>query len=345
MINSSEINNASIPSPDSSAKDDISTTNIIYGVYTTLVSVFTITGNLLIILAFIWEHSLREKASNLFILALSSADLMYGVYMCVFSTPLAILRVFPYGEIGCMLAVGLSNITYIYGNFLLVAISIDRVLLVSMDYSRYSTFQTKPRVKLTIFICFVSCVAITVFELCLWNYAKRVNIIARSLTFSHYCLSPPRRIKTFGLSYSLGFICGPVFLVAILSSAFFCLLYKRIKKNSKIGNDSSSSANSQPSANNSTDSNNDGSSSHGVKRYMKAAVTLSALVTSMGVSMLPYCIYVLVELFCPLCSDPKLVYILLTIIQCNPLLDPIFYGATQPKIRQLYKNKFRKFFI
>ena len=76
---------------------------------------------------------------------------------------------------------------------------------------------------------------------------------------------------------------------------------------------------------------------------MKSAITLTVLVVSMCISMLPYSIYLLVVglsgRFSVIVND-----IMWIIVQLNPLLGPIFYAATQKQLREYYWSKIRGLF-
>ena len=115
-------------------KHYIMATGIFYyhGVFATIITSITIIGNLLTIVAFFRVRMLRLNPSNQLILALSIADLLYAVFVLVFAAiPYAFLSYYPYGEIGCSILVAGSNF-YVVGNLILVAISVDRLLLVSL---------------------------------------------------------------------------------------------------------------------------------------------------------------------------------------------------------------------
>ena len=78
-------------------------------------------------------------------------------------------------------------------------------------------------------------------------------------------------------------------------------------------------------------------------RYIKPAVTLTGLVLSMAICMLPYCFYVIIiELGCELCNNTDVLYALLLLQFSNSALDPIIYVFTREKVRQFYGTCFCK---
>ena len=113
----------------------------IYGVTTFVMSIITIIGNVMTVVVFQQERSLTVKPSNLLILALSMTDLIYGVYILIYYGITVFGLGYPYGELGCMVSVVLEN-TFVISNILLVGISLDRVFLITVDYSKYIKLQT-----------------------------------------------------------------------------------------------------------------------------------------------------------------------------------------------------------
>ena len=76
-------------------------------------------------------------------------------------------------------------------------------------------------------------------------------------------------------------------------------------------------------------------------RYVKAAVTLGALVVAVNICVLPFILYVIiVSFFCPQCSNGFIRDILANILYMNSCLNPILYAATMSKIRRFYKSLF-----
>ena len=332
-----------------------------YGIFSTIITCINITGNTLTVIAFINDKSLRVNPSNTLILALSVTDLLYGLTVFTFvSVPYVFALGYPYGEAGCMTLVTFSNL-YVVGNLLLVAISIDRISLVGMNYSKYVKMQTPKRMKVFICICYSTGIAAALFELSLWKHAKNTIKSAASIDFDNYCISPSRYITWFGPLYSLGLFCVPAVVVGILSAVFFVLLHARIQNTRKIGNSVASGSVSQAMASRATqssvtatvnasqaaearssDSRDDGSDTK--NRYIKPAITLGALVASMLFCLFPYCIFLIVGVFCRACNKTDVRFILLLFVQMNPMLDPIFYAATQRNIRRFYKTKCSKLY-
>ena len=323
----------------------------IFGVCSLFVSALTIVGHSMTIHAFRQVPNLTTNPSNLFILALSAVDLIFGLNIFFYY---AIPNTFglgnPFGEIGCLLSVFLDDV-YITGNFLLVAISVDRVMLVSMDYSKYMKSQTKIRIKLVIGLCCAIGFLNAVIEVALWGYAKSVNEAAANIDFDAYCVYPARRMKWFSLYITFGVYCPPVFIVGILSVVFLIFLRRRMQKSTRIGSEVRSAVRSNAGRSDGNGGRSDGGSTgrsdgggEGERdvmrnRYLKPAITLGALVTAMTISMLPLCIYLVIEAFADRPNNYNLVYIMWFIYELNPCLDAVFYAATQRSIKEYYWQK------
>lgn len=69
------------------------------------------------------------------------------------------------------------------------------------------------------------------------------------------------------------------------------------------------------------------------ERYIKPAVTLVSLVSAMGISLLPYCIYRAATTITG-SLNVNIAYATYLILQLNPLLDSFFFAATQRGVQR-----------
>ncbi len=314
-------------------------------VVTPIICVLTVAGNSATIIAFWKLPSLCEKPGETLILHLSITDLLTGLILIpIFSSNYITPGYWPFGEFGCRLVAGpIFNICVHTSIFLLLAISLDRFLLVYKEYPKYLKIQSRSRVKLTIIGCWMMGICSVIFEQSLWDVAKTLDEAAANIDFDAVCLSPSRRLKEFSLTFFLTLYFTPVLLVCVFSVAFLCLLRARLIKfkvditlRSVMDPSSNEGRQEQPSR-----PGDEGmvasARSRARNRYIKPALSLTALVSSMAVCMLPYTIYVItVELFCPDCNDPVILYRLVFLQFCNACLDPFLYALTQRKIQELY---------
>lgn len=320
----------------------------LFGLLSLIVSTITVVGHSLILVAFHQIRSLTTNPSNRLIQALSVCDLSFGVFVFInYGIPITFGLDNPYGEIGCLISYLVDITAYLAGNLLLVAITLDRVQLVSMEYSQYMKSQNKSKISKIIGGCFAVGMTNAIIETGFWNYAKRNNEAAANIDFSQYCAYPPRRMSWFSIYTFLMYV-TPVITVGVLSVVFLFLLRKRLQKSTRIGNDSSSRSDATgPDGNTGdkvgkTDGEEEEKGDVVRKRYLKPAITLGALVAAMALSMLPYCMYLTIESFTSKTLNYNLMYFMWLIYELNPFLDSVFYTATQKTIKEYYWKKFVK---
>ena len=273
---------------DTDAADDnaVISVKISYLVFMLSLSLFTIVGNILIIIAFWKVPSLREKPSELLILNLSFVDLCTG-FMLLYLCPVFIFdSYYPLGEIGCRFSSIFFNVTVSASVFTLVAISTDRFLLVLIAYPKYLKWQSTPRIRLAIVMCWAFAVLFNIIEQSLWNVAKTLNTRAAEIDFDKVCLSPPRRLSEYSLYAFFGVYLSPVLIVCVLSSAFFVLLWRRIQRSNRVDTTTQSTiAETQQDPSQVNDTNGTDSQPSTRKRnsrYTKPALSLIVLVSAMG---------------------------------------------------------------
>ncbi|XKL63363.1 hypothetical protein PGB90_005727 [Kerria lacca] len=116
-------------------KDVFSKLNVPYTVCEIIVSVVTVAGNTLVLIAFKRERKLRRR-TNYYIVSLAVADLLVGLI----GIPCAILSSvgLPKHLETCLLSVSLLVVLCTISIFSLVAVSVDRywAILHPMSYSR-----------------------------------------------------------------------------------------------------------------------------------------------------------------------------------------------------------------
>ena len=185
-----------------------------------------------------WKFpSLREKPSDLLILNLSCADLIMGMVLLPITAPVYITpNYWPSGEIGCVVVIIFLNICIHGSLFALTLISIERFLLVYMEYPQYIKTVTRRRIHLIIAAGWTFAFCTVVIETGLWDIAKVIDESAATIPFDNVCLSPARRIGAYSLTIFLGLYLFPVLLVCGLSLGFLYQLRKRLDKN-KPGKD------------------------------------------------------------------------------------------------------------
>ena len=200
-------------------------------VFIPILCLVIVTGNAATLLAFWKVPSLLDTPSELLILSLSCADLTTGLVVIPLFSPMYITPgSWPFGEHVCRILVFFMDVTMHASLFTLCNISLDRLLLVLKDYPHYIRIQSYTRIRVTIIICWTFSTLSGVVELSMWNAAKQLDESASLIDYDNYCLSPPRRMKSFALPFFLILYLLPVICVCGLSSFFFCFLRKRLKQ-------------------------------------------------------------------------------------------------------------------
>ena len=328
----------------------------------TMLSLLTVFANLGTMLAFWQDRTLRDKPSDLLILSLSFVDFLQGLIVMPMIIAVSYLVL---GELGCQMSYLLGDIGLANSLLHLLAISVDRLLLISMEYPCYLKFQSRRRVKMTIAVCWIISVSVSSLEIGLWEFGKTLDPIFEEVDFKKICLSPARQIELYKFILVFVFSLLPVVLVTFMSLVFLCLLKKRLSRSRQV-------ASSRVIQSEQNSSNRSGiTESHPVslqadhaetcvarvssevisttnklgtrrysgglkRRYIKPATTLGAFVLSMAICFSPSFFYVIffdsMDLICVNCF-----VVLLFLAYCNPALDAILYAVTQSKIRRFYR--------
>ncbi len=341
--------------------------DLAFAIFIPILCFFIVIGNLATIIAFLKIPSLHEVPSEYLVLSLSCADLTTGLVVIPLFSPMYITPAhWPFGEVTCQLLIFFMDVSIHASLFTLCAISLDRFLLVLKEYSQYIRIQSQTCIRVTIITGWIISFTTGVLELSLWEVAKTLDDTAGNINYTKYCLSPPRRVNSFALTFFLTLYLIPVLLVCGLSLLFFGMLHQKLKhswsmraesqlvKYHKIHNAKlklvESTVSFTPISKGQLSKTqlqrqvaNQAYRNLQRKRYIKPAITLLALVTAMALCMLPYSFYVIaVGLFCTDCSDWSLLYILLLLQFCNACIDPFIYAMTQKKIQMFYKSFFRQ---
>ncbi len=356
---------------NSTTNDGAIEVNIFFAIFIPILILVTSALNLATIAAFWKIPSLRMKPGDLLILNLSVVDLVTGIILLPISAPLHITpNHWPTGESGCKVAICVLNLCIHGSLFALTTISIDRFLLVFMEYPKYLKTVTREKVYKIIAAGWIfACITVGI-EVGLWEKAKDIDESAKTIPFHEVCLSPARRIQAYSLSIFLLLYLFPVLLVCAFSIGFLFQLRKRLQNNisrqtkmakhakdkklemSESTTSSSTTLVDTPDKQDtvidkdkSVDANrNFNQDHHQVRnRYIKPGITLVSLVIAMGICMLPYCFYVIItESGCELCNNTKVLYGLLLLQFCNACLDPFIYVLTRKEIRRFYINLAQK---
>ena len=221
--------NASLqPTSDVEVEVDI---NIGFAIFFPVLILTTTSMNIGTIVA-LWKlPTLRDKPSELLILNLACSDLLTGLVVLPLSSHLYITPAgWPLGEISCAILAFFIDISVHGTLFALMTISLDRFLLVYLEYPKYIKHVTRRRVYKIVAVGWVFAHFTAILEVGFWEKAKDIDETAASIDYTKYCLSPPRRVHTFSLCFFLILYLLPVMLVCGLSVAFLYQLRNRLRK-------------------------------------------------------------------------------------------------------------------
>ena len=320
--------------------DEILDVNVLFAVLIVMFSLTTCLANLGIIIAFWKNHQLKEKPNDLLMLALSVLDFFQGLILFPLHTSLFVFDRWIGGETLCKSYIAMAYTSVTAGLLLVSVVSLDRLLLVTMQYPHYVKYQSKQRILFSIACCLAVSLIPAVVDMAVWDFAKSNSAIAAGIDFDYVCLSPTRWMPQVSLVFLFVFVLLPVVLVAALSIAFIRALHKRLNRNRRVGTDEEESTSSYSGSAGPITSEQ--RSKRTRNRYIKPGVTLGALVVAMTVSVCPYLSYVvIVGLVCQPCLRPALVYQLSVLLYSKPLFDAVLYSVTESKMRQFYKSSLR----
>lgn len=320
---------------------------IIAGFYI-VICIFTILGNIANICAFLVDRSLRDKPRDLLVVNLSFADLGIGLFCMPFVVSNLICDCWLTGKVGCRMFVTAGDIFLISGAGSLIAISLDRYLLVARDYTTYLRIQTYSRIRITIALCWIYALIPTILENVAWKYGENHSIFVSTET---RCFSPARELFSFTIFIILVGSFIPLVIISSLSFSFLHLLRRRLKKQRKV----SATSTNVPQEQRETTLDNETSrsasrqmvttihrTSQSSGRYTKPAITFVFLISAVAVTTLPYVLYMLVSFFCSSCYNQVMRSRLINLAFINSVLNPFMFAATQTKIRKFYALKLRQ---
>ena len=319
----------------------------------------TLAGNFATMAAFYKVRSLREKPGDLYILNLSCADFFTGVFFLPM-VPVHATGNWPWGKTMCQVFVCFVNAFVCAGIVSTVAISLDRYFLISREYPKYVKFQSTRRVYRTIAAIWVYSFGWTVFEWIMWEIVKIPEEI-EDFDYTQECRSPPKHLPMYSTVAFIISVFIPLISIEVLSIAFVILLRRKLKRRAQVtdfeisnlpSNTDQLSRISQVDRKINTDGGQASGNmvrnaeqlgrptNNGKNRYVKAAITLAALVATLNFCLMPYIIYnFYVTLICPACNNGRMRTILANLfVNFNSCLNPVLYALTMSKIRRFYKR-------
>jgi len=119
---------------------------VVLGVVAGVTSLVTVGGNLIVILSFALEHSIRQP-SNYFIASLAVSDLLIGtVSMPLYSVYILTSKTWLFGELLCDLWLSLDYTACLCSIYTVFCITVDRFCLIRMP-AKYRAWRTEKKVN------------------------------------------------------------------------------------------------------------------------------------------------------------------------------------------------------
>lgn len=146
---------------------------ILIGIAMSMISLFTIFGNMMAIYIYNKGRNLpKKRPKNTFLLFLATADFMIGLVSINTYTVLLIVGHWPFGKSACYVWLILDHLIVEFSNFTIVAIALDRSISVLFPM-QYRTLQAHYRRYDMFVLILVSFIAISIG--CVFVFAYDIN--------------------------------------------------------------------------------------------------------------------------------------------------------------------------
>uniref|UniRef100_A0A0X3PYB2 Putative muscarinic acetylcholine receptor gar-2 n=1 Tax=Schistocephalus solidus TaxID=70667 RepID=A0A0X3PYB2_SCHSO len=172
LANTSKVGNASSPYGP--------VTSGIIGLLTAVISFITISGNVLVIMAFFLERNLRMP-TNYFIASLAVTDLLIGVFSMNLYSLYLLLGYWPLGRLLCDLWLGVDYTACLTSQYTVFFITLDRFLSVKIP-AKYRNWRTEKKVYGMVAITWIIPSSIFFTTLLGWPKFSRKNHVREDHT-------------------------------------------------------------------------------------------------------------------------------------------------------------------
>ncbi|KAH8311746.1 hypothetical protein KR044_007828 [Drosophila immigrans] len=307
--------------------------NIPYTVFEVLVAIFSIIGNLMVIIVFRRERKLRRR-TNYYIVSLAMADFLVGSL----GVPFAILASIglPRNLHACLFTVSLLVVLCTISIFCLVAVSVDRywAILYPMAYSR--NVRTRTAIVI-ISVCWVAGTIVGFLPLFGWH---------ADVEHDQECLF----VEVMDYNYLVFLYFATIITPALLMLAFYTHIYRVIiRQVRQIVTMNPASDLSRRSSTAQMQVTTPGRAGHtgtmlrvlgaARKRDVKATQNLSIIVLFFMICWIPLYTINCIKAFCPDCYvHPKLTLFCIILSHLNSAVNPVLYAYHLKDFRLALKN-------
>lgn len=305
-----------------------------------VISFVAVFGNLLVITAVFWDHTLRSYTSNYFLANLAVADFFQGAV----AIPLRILEVMALEydpNVFCRVAIPTAILFGSSSNFAILIISIDRFFAVQYPYIY---------VRFTSLTCIFGAIA------CSWTVAAVLSITAATKAVWLIPAIPPR-ICRFPTYLNQDYILGMYVLVHAIPIGTVVLLYGFILKASlrhvrkihaqELAVASSRHTNAQLSnmeEETSSSTNRRKKRHRDTIKHRKAAKTVSIIVGLFIILVVPIIAIDLAEMLGAPAAPAMLTRFCVFMIYANNCVNVLVYAGFNQDFRRAFKKILAKFF-
>ncbi|XP_072035331.1 histamine H3 receptor-like [Amphiura filiformis] len=310
---------------------------VIIEIFIWFLCIFTVIGNVLVLVVFIRDRQLRAKISNLFILNLAMADLLVG---CV-SIPLNNLYrdtgLWPFTEEACKFWITMDFSECTVSVWAVVLISYDRYLLVTKGLE-YDKLQTLPKFLI------LSALLWTISYLrYICAYVGYGWFVASTVDYSIYCDVDVLHQSTFIIYDMVTSNVIPVGLTAYFNTK----LYLDIRTRSRGLPRNWASVEPETSVTNADGNVAPAAGTGGtnipivvrregtadIRKHRKAAITLALIVGVSSLCWIPYFTITFLQVTFGITISTRMLIASYYIFYANSAVNPLLYVATNPRIR------------
>ncbi|XP_054724248.1 histamine H2 receptor-like [Uloborus diversus] len=286
----------------------------IFGSFFTLsMGIMSVLGNLVVVLTYFWDETLRKATGNLFLVSLSIIDAVTGLFGTIPLSAAIACDYWPFGDRLCKFHNGIYYSCTSSSSLHVLLISIDRAIAVTQPL-RYPDIVSPRRALLlcALLFCNGACVmiAVMVFDFSRYHYSEGTCVFDSKIYETRFMSIPSIFAYYFVTAVGIG-ICNSLIVFEVVQKKKNKLF---IKTDKVPGKDSYSS------------------------RLNKTILSMIAIAVVFYVTTFPYAILEIVDILSDEGVSERLNYSLSLLTYLCPAVNPFIYGILRKDYRNAYKN-------